>query len=173
MLKSLSARENPVLLWIAARESIFNMLGAVVFIRGYALAVITDLWFEENGNLIAVLVIMGLLVGLFNVTHSEMVPYLVAATALVVIGGTQVFTPLNLVVDGLGEDVNLIVRMMAIFTAPAALIQALRAGTLPISGGTSSSRASIRPEKRSTARTTTRLTSPGTSSPSSAPARPV
>ena len=128
MLKSLAQRDNAALRWIAARENIFNILGAVVFIGGYVLAVITGLWFEENGVLVLTLVLLGLLVGLFNVTHSEMVPYLVAATALVVIGGTQVFTPLNLVVDGLGEDVNLIVRMMAIFTAPAALIQALRAG---------------------------------------------
>lgn len=128
MLKSLAQRDNAALRWIAAREHIFNILGAVVFIGGYVLAVITGLWFEENGFFVLTLVLLGLLVGLFNVTHSEMVPYLVAATALVVIGGTQVFTPLNLVVDGLGEDVNLIVRMMAIFTAPAALIQALRAG---------------------------------------------
>lgn len=96
--------------------------------RWYLLAIITGLFFEENGTLILILVLTGLLVGLFNVTHSEIVPYLVAATALIVIGGTQVFTPLNLVADGLGEDLNLIVRMMAIFTAPAALIQAMRAG---------------------------------------------
>ena len=128
MLKSLTKRENEALLWIEGRENVFNVLGAVVFIGGYILAVITGIWFEENGNLVLTLVILGLLVGLFNVTHSEMVPYLVAATALVVIGGTQVFTPINLAIDGLGEDVNLVVRMMAIFTAPAALIQALRAG---------------------------------------------
>lgn len=52
-----------------------------MFIGGYLLAIITGLWFEENGTLIAALVILGLLVGLFNVTHSEMVAYLVDATA--------------------------------------------------------------------------------------------
>jgi hypothetical protein len=67
-------------------------------------------------------------VGVLNVTHKETTPYLIAAIALVLIGSTQVFTPLNLVADGLGERVNLVVRMMAIFTAPAALVTAIRSG---------------------------------------------
>ncbi len=128
MLKSITDQEHSALEWINVHNGIFNTLGAIFFIGGYLLAIITGLFFEENGTLILILVLTGLLVGLFNVTHSEIVPYLVAATALIVIGGTQVFTPLNLVADGLGEDLNLIVRMMAVFTAPAALIQAVRAG---------------------------------------------
>ena len=116
------------MVWIGEHEGLFNTLGAVVFAFGYALAVFTGLFFPENGALIAILVLLGLAVGAFNVTHREVVPYLVAAIALVLIGGTQVFTPLNLVMDGLGERANLVVRMMAVFTAPAAVIQAVRAG---------------------------------------------
>ena len=128
MLKSITDTDHRFLSWVNRQESLFNTLGAGMFVTGYLLAIVTGLFFEENGTLVLLLVLLGLAVGISNITHSEMVPYLVAATALIVIGGTQVFTPLNLVIDGLGEDMNLIVRMMAIFTAPAALIQAIRAG---------------------------------------------
>lgn len=73
---------------------------------------------------------MGLIVGIFNVTAREVVTYLIAAIALVLVGNTQVFTPLNSVVGGLGDRVNDVVGMMAIFTAPAAVIQAIRAGVV-------------------------------------------
>ena len=105
-----------------------SVVGAAAFMSGYIIALIAGIWFEETGGLIATLVIMGLVVGFLNISGREVVPYLVAAIALVLIGSTQVFTPLNLVVEGLGEDVNQIVRMMAIFTAPAAVVQAIRAG---------------------------------------------
>ena len=105
-----------------------SVVGAAAFLSGYIIALIAGIWWPETGGLIATLVILGLIVGFLNVTNREVVPYLVAAIALILIGGTQVFTPLNLVIDGLGEDVNQIVRMMAIFTAPAAVVQAIRAG---------------------------------------------
>jgi hypothetical protein len=121
-------QKGQALLWIEGHEAIFNKLGAALFFGGYLLAVITGAFFEENGTLVLILVLLGLAVGVLNVTSREVMPYLVAAIALIVIGGTQVFTPLNLAIDGLGESMNLIVRMMAVFTAPAALVQAIRAG---------------------------------------------
>lgn len=114
--------------WIELHERTLSVAGAWAFIAGYAIAVIGGIWWPDNGGLLATLVILGLAVGLLNVTHKETTPYLIAAIALVLIGSTQVFTPLNLVADGLGERVNLIVRMMAIFTAPAAVVTAVRAG---------------------------------------------
>jgi len=39
-----------------------------------------------------------------------------------------VFSPLNDVWDGMGTNLNDVVRMMANFTAPAAIVQAVRAG---------------------------------------------
>ncbi|MBC8279729.1 MAG: hypothetical protein H8E48_02980 [Chloroflexi bacterium] len=125
--------------WIQKYVRVFSILGAAAFFIGYTLAVIAGIWWPENGDLIATLVILGLVVGVLNVTSREVTPYLVAAIALVLIGSTQVFTPLNLVSDGLGERVNLIVRMMAIFTAPAAVLQAIRAGMLLARPGESTS----------------------------------
>ena len=114
--------------WMALNERLLGVIGAATFIAGYGLAVITGLFWPDSGELILILVLMGLAVGLLNVTQAEMTPYLIAAIALILIGSTQVFTPLNLLADGFGERVNLIVRMMAIFTAPAALVTAVRAG---------------------------------------------
>ena len=116
--------------WVQGYERPLSIIGAAAFFSGYVIAVIAGVWWPENAGLIATLVILGLVVGAVNVTSSEIVPYLVAAIALVLIGSNQVFTPLNAVVDGLGERVNLVVRMMAIFTAPAAVIQAIRAGMI-------------------------------------------
>lgn len=140
MLRSLADNDNKALKWIETHEDVFNRLGAILFLGGYLLAIITGLFFEENGALVLLLVLLGLAVGFMNITHTEVVPYLVAAIALIVIGGTQVFTPLNLAIDGLGERMNLIVRMMAIFTAPAALVQAVRAGMHLARPGDQSSR---------------------------------
>jgi hypothetical protein len=120
----------PNIPWINQHVRLLSIFGAIAFIGGYALSVIAGIWWPENGGLIATLVILGLLVGFLNVTSREIVPYLVAAIALVLIGNTQAFTSLNLVAGGLGERVNQIVHMMAIFTAPAAVVQAIRAGML-------------------------------------------
>ena len=129
MMDMMSSRSG-ALEWIEQRRRGLSIVGAAAFFVGYVIAVITGLWFSDNGELILTLVLLGLVVGALNVTSAEVVPYLVAATALVLIGSNQVFTPLNLVADGLGERVNLIVRLMAVFTAPAAVIQAIRAGMI-------------------------------------------
>lgn len=105
-----------------------SIAAAISFIAGYLIALIAGIWFPENDGLIATLVIMGVLVGLMNITGREIIPYLVAAIALVLVGNVGAFTPLNDVKGGLGDTVNDIVGMMALFTAPAAVVQAIRAG---------------------------------------------
>lgn len=121
-------RWNSLESWVKGHERVLGLFGAWAFAAGYVLAIITGIFWPDSGELILALVVLGLVVGALNITQAEMLPYLVAAIALVLIGSTGVFTPLNLAVDGLGEDVNLIVRMMSVFTAPAALVTAVRAG---------------------------------------------
>lgn len=122
-----------------ARLRTISIIGAAAFCFGYILSIIVGLWFPENSFAIATLVIVGLIVGFLNVASREVVPYLVAAVALVVIGNLQAFNPLNIVADGLGDQVNQIVRMMATYTAPAAVIHAVRAGMLIAAPGEGSS----------------------------------
>jgi hypothetical protein len=100
----------------------------VAFIAGYTISVIAGIWWPDHAGLIATLVLLGLVVGLLNITGREIIPYLVAAIALVVVGNFEAFESLNLAVSGLGDKVNDIVAMLAIFTAPAAVIQAIKAG---------------------------------------------
>lgn len=110
---------------------LLSVAAAIGFLAGYVIAVIAGIWFPEEGGLIATLVILGLLVGFLNITGREIIPYLVAAIALVLVGQSEIFKePLNLVNNGLGNDVTDIVEMIAIFTAPAAVVQAIKAGII-------------------------------------------
>ena len=107
---------------------LLSIAAAVAFIAGYILAIVGGHQSPDNSGIITALVIMGILIGFLNITATEIIPYLVAAIALVLIGTSEVFTPLNNVMGGLGTDLNDITRMLALFTAPAAVIQAVRAG---------------------------------------------
>ncbi|MBM3924788.1 MAG: hypothetical protein FJ320_02190 [SAR202 cluster bacterium] len=108
-----------------------SVAAAISFIAGYVLSVIAGIANDDiSGSVSLALVIMGLLVGLFNITGKEIIPYLVAAIALVLVGTADPFTTLNDVAGGFGDHLNLIVSYMAIFTAPAAVIQAIKAGII-------------------------------------------
>jgi prepilin signal peptidase PulO-like enzyme (type II secretory pathway) len=109
---------------------LLSIIAALAFIAGYVISIITGIWSPNNSDLILTLIILGVIVGLLNITGREIMPYLVAAIALVVVGNLKAFTPLNDVRGGLGDDLNDIVRLMATFTAPAAVIQAIRAGVV-------------------------------------------
>jgi hypothetical protein len=115
---------------LARIQWLLSIAAALAFISGYILAIVTGVWWPGHDGLILTLVVLGMVVGLLNITGKEIVPYLVAAIALVVVGSFEAFTPLNEVRRGLGDDLNDIVRLMAIFTAPAAVIQAIRAGVV-------------------------------------------
>jgi len=121
------AKENSVKN-VGIVRKLFSFTGMVAFVMGYAISVVGGIWWPDNGGIVLTLVIVGLVVGLLNITGREVVPYLVAAIALVLVGRIGAFEPMNLVVDGLGDKVNDVVGMMAIFTAPAAVIQAVRVG---------------------------------------------
>ena len=105
---------------------ILTAIGAVAFVAGFLLSVIGGIWYSDNVNLAAALVILGLVVGLLNITARESLPYLVAATALVLVGAIAPFGPLNALLDGLGDTLNNIVRMVMVFTAPAAVVNAIK-----------------------------------------------
>lgn len=126
--KSTTLAQKGMTKGVRSIQWLLSIAAAVAFIAGYVISLIGGIWWPDNAGLIVTLVIMGLIVGFLNITGREIIPYLVAAIALVLVGNTDAFTPLNQVVDGLGERINDIVHMMAIFTAPAAVVQAVRAG---------------------------------------------
>ena len=107
---------------------LLSVAAAISFLTGYFIAIIAGIWWPDNEAILSILAIMGLLVGFFNITGREVVPYLVAAIALVLIGTAQPFEPLRTVNDGMVDNINDVVTLLAVFTAPAALVQAIRAG---------------------------------------------
>ena len=110
------------------QRSMIGIIGAIAFFAGMLLAIIGGGISEgDNGTIVLILLIMGIIVGLFNITSKEMIPFLVAAIALVVVGiGTQSFNPLNDVIDGLGRVLNGMVQFIAVLMVPAAVINAVR-----------------------------------------------
>lgn len=120
-----------------ARTNWIALLGSISFFIGVVLATLTGLWWPNNAGLLGALVLLGLVVGMLNITGKEVVPFLVSAIALVVVGTasfatgsgetTGVFGRLDSVSAGLGTNLDHIVRDLAIFIAPAAILNALRA----------------------------------------------
>ncbi len=101
-------------------------LGAIAFLAGMLLAIIAGGVSRDNGTIVLVLVILGIIVGLFNITSKEMIPFLVAAVALVVVGTVGAFSSLDDITDGLGRVLNGMVDYIAVFMTPAAIITAIR-----------------------------------------------
>lgn len=73
------------------------------------------------------LVVLGIIVGLLNVSEKETQPFLVAAIALMATGAITSFTQIDIVLPPLGSIVSGIVSQIAVFVAPAAVIVALKA----------------------------------------------
>ena len=115
------------------QRSVTVVLGAIAFFAGMLLAIIAGGVSRDNGTIVLILVILGIIVGLFNITSREMIPFLVAAIALVVVGTAVAsqgnfgpFSPLDDVIDGLGRVLNGMVAYIAVFMTPAAIITAIR-----------------------------------------------
>jgi len=101
-------------------------IGLAAFLVGLVLAVIAGFAARDNGAIILVLVILGIFVGLLNITAKEIGTLLLAAIALIVLGGTS-FGALDDLINGLGSGLDGIVKYLASFMAPAAVISAIRA----------------------------------------------
>ena len=102
------------------------LIGFVALVAGVVMALMGGFFARDNGTVVLILVILGIIIGVLNITPREQIPFLVAAIALVVVGKTG-FTPLNDVVGGMGTSLNSIVGYVATLMVPAAVISAIRA----------------------------------------------
>jgi hypothetical protein len=110
-------------------------IGLLAFLGGIVLAIVGGIGYQGYGSITLALVIMGILVGLLNITGKEVLPLLIAAIALIVVGtggieignSKGVFGALNDLGGGAGDKLNAIVAYLAAFMAPAAVISAFRA----------------------------------------------
>ena len=107
-----------------------SKMGQWSFIGGVVIAIITGLFsgnipVNVQGWLVLLLVVLGLIVGLLNVTEKETTPFLVAAAALL-ITGIATKESLNLI-PTIGWYLQAIVQNIAVFVTPAAIVVALKA----------------------------------------------
>ena len=102
--------------------------GEWAFIIGVIIAVViglfsTKLTQTQTGWLVLLLVVLGLLVGLLNITAKESTSFLIAAAALLITGTTG---------DTLGKIPTIgiyltsIVQQIGVFVTPAAIVVALK-----------------------------------------------
>jgi hypothetical protein len=107
-------------------QKVFGFIGMAAFSVGLVMAIIYGVISRDNASVTLALVLLGIVVGLLNITRREMVILLLTAVALIVVGKAS-FSPLDDLVDGLGYSLNGIVSYLAVFMAPAAVITAVRA----------------------------------------------
>ena len=101
--------------------------GHYTFLAGVLLAIIAGLVPAlQSSFFITALVILGLAVGLLNISEKETTPFLVSTMALM-IGGSSTLT-LMPVIEGfpVGNLLRVIFAFMMVFVAPAALVVALK-----------------------------------------------
>jgi len=104
-----------------------GIIGGLAFVVGFILALVGGIVARENGGIVLALVILGILVAVLNITAKEVMPIMIAAIALIVAGGANIFTPLDRLVSGLGASFNGIITYLAAFMVPVAIISAVRA----------------------------------------------
>ena len=107
----------------ASKGSKLAMIGFWAFIVGLIIAVVAGIALPQNAIIIIVLIILGIIVGFLNITSKEIMLFLVATIALVVVG--NVFAPLT-VLD-IGKFLGSMLSYVATLMAPAAIIAAIKA----------------------------------------------
>lgn len=104
-----------------------GIIGGLAFLVGFILSLVFGFVDPGNGTIVLALVILGILVAILNITAKEVTAVMIAAIALIVAGGANIFTPLDEIIAGFGDGLNGIVNYLAVFMVPAAVISAIRA----------------------------------------------
>jgi hypothetical protein len=107
----------------ATKGNILSKIGFWAFILGLVISVVCGIVAPQNSIIVIILVILGLIVGFLNITAKEIMLFLVATIALVVVGG--VFEPIKVL--GVGAILNNMLGYVATLMAPAAVIAAIKA----------------------------------------------
>lgn len=105
---------------MAKKKAGMEKVGSVVFFIGLIVALLVGIFSTGlmSEAAIIVLLIIGLIVGLLNITDKEIMPFLIACIALIVLGSTAVIP---------FAWINRIISAIIVLVVPAALIGALKA----------------------------------------------
>lgn len=113
---------------VVEKKGFLTKIGPSAFILGLVIAIVTAVIIpstEMKSALIWGLGLLGLFVGLVNISEKEMTPYLLATIAFIVAssGLVAVFEPF----PTLAKSVTPFMRNIVIFVAPGAAVVALKA----------------------------------------------
>jgi hypothetical protein len=111
------------------KTNVASMIGFWAFIIGLVIALAVGIMAALGTAeaimpaTIIVLIILGLLIGFLNITAKEILLFLVATIALIVVGG--VFAPLT--TFSVGKILDAVLALVATLMAPAAIVAAIKA----------------------------------------------
>jgi hypothetical protein len=110
------------------KTNVAGMIGFWAFIVGLAIAVVVGILAALGmaagfmTAIIIILIILGLVIGFLNITAKEILLFLVATIALIVVG--SVFAPLKTL--SIGNILDSILALIATLMAPAAIVAAIK-----------------------------------------------
>lgn len=100
-------------------------IGGWAFVIGFILAIILAIFGTNQTWPMYVLLVLGLIVGIMNITSKEVTPFLVAAIAFM--GTFKVFEELFGGIPTVGPKIATFFLLIASFVAPAAAVVAFKA----------------------------------------------
>jgi hypothetical protein len=101
-------------------------IGSWVFILGVILAVVVPIFAQLSPWLTSLLIVLGVVVGLLNITTAETQPFLLAAIALVIVAGFGGASDMITGVARIGPVLGHIFSGILLLVVPATIIVALR-----------------------------------------------
>lgn len=104
---------------MAAAKGMMDKAGDWLFLLGVLIAVVLGLLIPGSGPVAALLAVIGLIVGLLNITAGEVKDFLIASIALIVAAGGFSLIPL------VGAALANILTYIVAIVAPAAVVVAL------------------------------------------------
>jgi hypothetical protein len=100
-----------------------SMIGFWAFIIGLVIALVAGIIAPNNAIVGIILLILGIIIGFLNVTAKEIMLFLIATIALILVGNA--FAAITL--GGIGTFLGQILGYVSALMAPAAIITAIKA----------------------------------------------
>lgn len=100
-----------------------NSIGPWAFILGLVLAILAGFVTMPDQTIVLVLAVLGIIVGILNVSDKEVVPFLVAALTFMLAASS-----LGIVFSAVGvTQLNTVMNYIGVFVAPAGAVVAIKA----------------------------------------------
>jgi hypothetical protein len=115
---------------VSSAEKMLKSWAPKLFIGGLVLAILVGIWAASTSSgkpidwAVYLLVLLGIVVGWFNITKSEVIGYLLSVIALLL--GTTYLNMLFSLIPGIGSVLSNILSYVVVFLASGSAVVALR-----------------------------------------------